>query len=43
MPHGVRVGVDGSLWIISFGSGTLDVVEPNGQLTPSSWVRGAGR
>ncbi|OPX10168.1 SMP-30/gluconolactonase/LRE family protein [Mycobacterium sp. AT1] len=29
-PHGVKVAVDGSLWVTSFGSGTIDVIAADG-------------
>lgn len=39
-PHGVRVGADGTLWVASFGSSTLDEITPDGSRVVSHPVPG---
>ena len=39
-PHGIRVGKDGTLWIASFGSSTIDQVAPDGSSLTSHPVPG---
>lgn len=39
-PHGVRVGADGTLWVASFGSSSIDEIAPDGRLVASHPVPG---
>lgn len=39
-PHGVRVGADGTLWVASFSSSTIDEIAPDGSRVVSHPVPG---
>ncbi|TPO04720.1 hypothetical protein FJ987_26845, partial [Mesorhizobium sp. CU2] len=39
-PHGIRVGADGTLWVASFGSSSIDEIAPDGSSLMSHPVPG---